>query len=159
MNPQITNYLSRTLVSGTVAGLATAATAALAGRRETSSYAAPLNATSHIAWGDSAALQDRASVKYTLTGFLLNHAATTFWAAVYEKLVAPRVGAPNDSVLKPLLGAAAVTAGAYVTDYYLVPHRFTPGYELRLSGRSLATIYTVLALGLVARTLMQRQGR
>lgn len=159
MNPQTSDYLGRTLVSGTLAGLATAATAAVAGQREAHSYAAPLNATSHIAWGNVAAIQDRPSVKYTLTGFLLNHAATTFWAAIYEKLVTPRASAPGSSILTPLLGAAAVTAGAYVTDYYLVPQRFTPGYEMRLSGRSLAAIYGMLALGLVARTLWQQRER
>jgi len=159
MTPQTSDYLGRTLVSGTLAGLATAATAAVAGRRETYSYSAPLNATSHIAWGNVAAIQDRPSLKYTLTGFLLNHAATTFWAAIYEKVVAPRAGAPDSSLLKPLLGAVAVTAGAYVTDYYLVPKRFTPGYEMRLSGRSLAAIYGMLALGLVAGTLMHRERR
>jgi len=159
MNPQTSDYIGRTLMSGTLAGIATAATAAVAGRRETASYAAPLNATSHIAWGNVAALQDRPSVKYTLTGFLLNHAATTFWAAIYEKLVAPRADAPGASLLRPLLGAAAVSAGAYITDYYLVPQRFTPGYEMRLSGRSLAAIYGMLALGLFARSLMQRERR
>lgn len=159
MNPQTSDFLGRTLMSGTIAGVATAATAALAGRRETHSYAAPLNATSHIAWGNVAAIQDRPSVKYTLTGFLLNHAATTFWAAIYEKLVAPRAGEPDTSLLRPVLGAAAVSAGAYITDYYLVPQRFTPGYEMRLSGRSLAAIYGALALGLVARTLIQRERR
>lgn len=159
MNPQTSAYLGRTLMSGTLAGLATAATAALAGRRETHSYAAPLNATSHIAWGNVAAIQDRPSLKYTLTGFLLNYAATTFWAAIYEKLAAPRAGVGEPSMLRPLLGAAAVTAGAYVTDYYLVPQRFTPGFEMRLSGRSLAAIYGVLALGLAARALLQRERR
>lgn len=159
MTPQTTDFLGRTLVSGTIAGLATAATAALAGRRETQSFAAPLNATSHIAWGNVAALQDSTSVKYTLTGFLLNYGAATFWAAIYEKLVAPRPGERDQSPLRPLLGAAAVSAGAYVTDYYLVPQRFTPGYEMRLSGRALAAIYGMMALGLAARALMQRDRR
>ncbi|HEY8607013.1 MAG TPA: hypothetical protein VIM12_07885 [Noviherbaspirillum sp.] len=157
MNQQTSGYLGRTLVSGTIAGLATAATAALAGKRETTSYLAPVNATSHIAWGDIAATQDGPSLKYTLTGFLLNHAATIFWAAAYEKLVEPRAGDRDDGLMRPVLGAVAVTAGAYVTDYYLVPRRFTPGWEKRLSGRSLAVIYGAMALGLVARGLAQRR--
>ena len=141
----------RALASGTVAGITTAATAAAAGKREDNSYAAPINATSHIVWGDQAAAQDAASLKYTLTGFLLNHAASVFWAMFYEKLFGRRRGlGAKDSLVKPLLGAAAVSAGAYLTDYYLVPKRFTPGYEKRLSGQSMAAIYGMLALGLVA---------
>jgi hypothetical protein len=61
-----------------------------------------------------------------------------------------------------MLGAAAVSAVAYVTDYHLVPRRLTPGWEHRVSGKSLAAVYGVLALGLAACNLMRgtrsRQG-
>ena len=148
------------LVSGTLAGIAVTAVSALTGKRETGSYAAPLNATSHIVWGDKAALQDRPSLKYTLTGFLLNHAATVFWATAYESLFGTRAGRlrrpGSRSPLRSLLGSAAVTAGAYVTDYYLVPKRFTPGFEKRVSGQSLAAIYGALALGMAAHDLIRR---
>ena len=146
----------RALASGTVAGIATAATAAAAGKREDNSYAAPINATSHIVWGDKAGAQNAASLKYTLTGFLLNHAASVFWAMFYETLFGRRrrASGAKDSLVKPLLGAAAVSAGAYLTDYYLVPRRFTPGYEKRLSGQSMTAIYGMLALGLVAYDLL-----
>lgn len=156
---QSNSLLTRALASGTVSGLATSAVAALAGKRETASYAAPVNATSHILWGDEAARHDSASLKYTASGFLLNHMAAVMWAAVYEKWVAPAVS--RWSVTRPALaplaataGGLAVAAGAYVTDYYLVPRRFTPGYEKRLSGQSLALIYGALALGLAATTLL-----
>ena len=159
------NYLTRSLASGTVAGLAISAVAALAGKRETASYAAPINATSHILWGDEAARHDRASLKYTATGFVLNHLAAVMWAAVHERWVAPAVARwsatrPSLAPLAATAGGAAVAAGAYVTDYYLVPRRFTPGYEKRLSGQSLALIYGALALGLAAATLSEnRSGR
>lgn len=159
------NYLMRSLASGTVAGLAVSAVAALAGKRETASYAAPINATSHILWGDEAARHDRASLKYTATGFVLNHLAAVMWAAVHERWVAPAVARwsatrPSLAPLAATAGGAAVAAGAYVTDYYLVPRRFTPGYEKRLSGQSLALIYGALALGLAAATLSEnRSGR
>ena len=154
---QITNNLpGRTLVSGTVAGVVTALAASIVGKRESGSYAAPLNATSHIVWGNQAAQQDAPSWKYTATGFLLNHAATITWAAVYEKWFAPPstgVTWPRP-VIKPLLGAAFVAAGAYVTDYYLIPKRLTPGFEKRVSGKALAAIFGVLAIGLAARGLL-----
>jgi hypothetical protein len=148
------SIVRRALASGTVAGMTSAIAAALVGRYETASYAAPLNATSHVLWGEKATQQDDASLKYTLTGFLLNHAAAVFWAMAYEKLFARRKG-----IVAPVLGAAAVTAGAYVTDYYLVPKRFTPGFEKRVSGRSMAMIYGALALGFVAATMVSARGR
>jgi hypothetical protein len=167
------------VVSGTIGGLAAAAAASLAGKREDDHYAAPLNATSHIIWGDKAARQDKPSLKYTLTGFLLNHASAIFWAFFYEKLLGrserrerqgedrPRnwnegplhdssdTGSPAKPMLQPILDAAAVTAGAYITDYYLVPKRFTPGFEKRVSGKSLFAIYVALAVGLAARDVIK----
>ncbi len=164
--------VSRALISGSIGGIATALAASLAGKREEDSYAGPLNATSHIIWGNKAAHKDDASLKYTVTGFLLNHAATIFWALFYEKwfgrrgvLSAPTRGdaamprSPGKSIQRPILGAAAVTAGAYLIDYYLIPERFTPGFEKRLSGKSLATIFGVMAVGLAARDLISAANR
>jgi hypothetical protein len=155
-NRTIDSVLGRSLVSGTVAAIASAAVASAAGRRETQSAAAPLNATSHMVWGDKAARRDGGSAKYTVTGFLLHHAAAVFWAAIYETWFAPsqdRSQGGNDSILKPLAGAVVVAAGAYVTDYHIVPRRLTPGFEMRLSGKSLAMIYGALALGLAASSI------
>lgn len=150
--------MKRALTSGTIAGLATAAAAAMAGKRDTGSYAAPLNATSHVLWGEAAAFQNRLSLKYTLIGFLLNHGSAIFWAALYEKVFGSQSGsaAMRRSRLRPLLGGAAVTATAYVVDYYLIPQRLTPGFEKRLSGRSMLAVFGVLALGLAARDLIGR---
>ncbi|WON73812.1 hypothetical protein [Nitrosospira sp. Is2] len=173
------SVLGRAVISGTVGGLAAAAAASLAGKREDDHYAAPLNATSHIIWGDEAAYQDKPSLKYTLTGFLLNHASAIFWAIFYEKLLGRgesradqgalhptnwNEGPLHDSsniasqarpMLEPILDAAAVTAAAYVTDYYLVPKRFTPGFEKRLSGKSLFAVFVALAAGLAARDVIR----
>ena len=148
--------IRRALTSGTLAGIATVSAAALAGKRETGSYAAPLNATSHIVWGESAAMRNSPSLKYTLTGFVLNHAAAIFWAAVYEKFFGAESSQSSrrNWPLRPLIGGAIVTAGAYMTDYYLVPKRLTPGFEKRLSGTSLLTVFGMLALGLAARDLI-----
>lgn len=167
----------RAVISGTIGGLAAAAAASLAGKREDGSYAGPLNATSHIIWGDEAARQDEPSLKYTLTGFLLNHASAIFWALFYEKLLGkgekrqswhhPKnwnqgargdrtTAAPTeDAILKPILDSAAVTAGAYLIDYHLIPRRFTPGFEKRLSGKSMAAVFVALAAGLAARDIIQ----
>jgi hypothetical protein len=158
--------LKRAIASGTISGLATAAVALLEGKRETGSYYAPLNATSHIVWGNEAARQDSPSLKYTLTGFLLNHASTIFWALFYEKLFGRdatehgHAGSRTSQApwAEPVLGAAAVTTAAYVIDYHLIPERFTPGFEKRLSAKSLATIFVTLAIGLAARDLIKASG-
>jgi len=63
----------------------------------------------------------------------------------------------NGDIVGSLLSGAAVSAMAYVADYYLVPKRFTPGFEKRLSNRSLFAIYSTLALSLAAGHLMRRR--
>jgi hypothetical protein len=108
---------------------------------------------------------------------LLNHGSAIFWAWFYEKLFGARVagaaassyanGRANGangrrtkgrtatpSLAQPILGAAAVAASAYVIDYHLIPKRFTPGFEKRVSGKSLAAIFAALAIGLAARDLI-----
>lgn len=158
------NSVGRAVISGTIAGIATALVASMAGRRETGSYAAPLNATSHVVWGDTAAWRNSPSLKYTGTGFLLNHLSAILWAGLYEKWFGRGSVRNSDTTalpasrpfLEPVIGAAAVTAGAYITDYYLVPKRLTPGFEKRVSGKSLMAIYGVLAIGLAARDLLER---
>jgi ABC-type uncharacterized transport system permease subunit len=160
-----TNAARRSLFSRTVSAFVSAFAASMAGKYEDTSFAAPLNAISHILWGDKAAHKDDLSIKYTLTGFMLNHAASIFWAFLYEKLfgkqpgkqsaaVHPNAAAEKSSLMKSILGAAAVTVGAYFIDYHLIPKRFTPGYEKRLSGGSLATVFVIMAIGLAARDVI-----
>lgn len=148
------SLFTRALISGTAAGVATALVATLAGRRAAGSYAAPLNATSHVVWGDAAARKNTASLKHTATGFSLNHGACVFWALFYEWFAGPR-----PAMSRAVTSAAAVAAAAYVTDYHIVPQRLTPGFELRLPGKSLALIYAALALGLCARDLLPLRKR
>jgi hypothetical protein len=57
------------------------------------------------------------------------------------------------------LGGAGVSALAYVTDYHVVPKRLTPGWEERVSNRSLALIYAVLALSFPVRGLLRHWSR
>jgi len=144
------NLLLDALISGTIAGIATTAAAAGAARREGTAAVAPLNAVSHVLWGDEAGRHDEVSARYTATGFITNHAACVFWAGVYEAL-RQRVGG---GVLGALAAGPAVSALAYVVDYHLVPRRLTPGYELRLSPRGLGAIYTALAISLPLRAVL-----
>lgn len=145
--------LERAALSGSVAGVATSATVALAGVREGGSAVAPLNATSHIVWGESAGQVEQVDGRHTLLGLALNLGACIFWATFFERLVAGP--ARRRQVGRVVAGAGAVAATAYVTDYHLVPRRLTPGWEARLSGRSLATAYGVLAVSLALTALLR----
>jgi hypothetical protein len=55
-----------------------------------------------------------------------------------------------------LLGAAATSAAACFVDFRLTPHRFTPGYEHRLSDSALAAVYAAFAVGLAAGAMALR---
>jgi hypothetical protein len=46
-----------------------------------------------------------------------------------------------------------------VTDYKVVPERLTPGFELRLSNKSLGVVYGALAAGLVVGGLLLSRRR
>lgn len=136
-----------TAAAGSAATALTTATILCLGHERDTSMWAPLNAVSHITFGDEAAQHTELSAKYTGTGTALNTAAIFSWAAVHAGVMRmlPRQDLPS------AIGAgAAVAAGAYVIDYYVVPRRLTPGFEKRLSGRSLFWIYSALAAGLAA---------
>lgn len=140
------HFAGDTLATAALATAATTLTTALLGQRELGHPAAPLNATSHIVWGDDAARHDRPDTKHTLVGAALNAGAMVAWAGVLEATLGP--WARRGSLLRAAVAGAAVSALAYATDYHLVPRRFTPGFEKRLSGRALAVTYGALALSL-----------
>lgn len=130
------------LVSAGVATAVTTGAALLVSRWQTGRAPAALNATSHIVWGDKAATVDELDWAHTTLGGLLNAGAMAAWAAVAELL--PRARTPLAALAKGTL----VSALAYVTDYYVVPKRLTPGFEKRLSARGLGIMYGALAGGL-----------
>ena len=73
------------------------------------------------------------------------------WAALYEKRFGhyAEQGRPG-AALASGLGVAALAA---LVDLRGTPRRLTPGFERRLSGRSLAWVYTAFGLALAARCL------
>jgi hypothetical protein len=138
--------------TGAAATAATTATILCLGHQRDQSMWAPINAVSHIAFGDEAAGHTEPSAKFTGTGTALNAAAMVSWAAAYAGLM--RLMPPR-SVPAAIAGGAAIAAAAYVTDYHVVPSRLTPGFEKRLSGRSMFWIYSALATGLAAGWMMR----
>ncbi len=146
--------LQDALVAGCIVSVATIAVVALRGRSDSGSAVAPINATSHVVYGPEAGDVDAADVKHTLPGLAINAGASVFWAAVYERLFG-RAG-DRGGLGKSVLGGAAVAALAYLLDYQLLPRRLTPGWEERVSGRSLAMIFGAMALTLPIWSLLRR---
>jgi len=152
MRGSVASFTLDTAAAGTVAAAATTAAALYLGHQRDRSPWAPLNAVSHITFGDEAARHTELSVRYTGTGAALNTAAMMAWAAIYTGAMRSM---PRSTWPTAVCMGAAVSAAAYVTDYYVVPRRLTPGFEKRLDGRSLFVIYATLAAGLAAGWLMR----
>lgn len=148
----LADLVTRTLQTAGPATAATSAAVAACGAFDDGNAVAPVNAVSHIAWGDEAAEQEDASLNYTLSGATLNAVAIASWAAVYELGFGRR--ARQGNVKAAIVGGVATAALAYVTDYYIVPKRLTPGFEKRLSSPSMLAVYVALAASLPLASLM-----
>jgi hypothetical protein len=142
-------------LSGTLAGLLSAAVLLACGRRETGSAAAPVNAESRWLRGDEALREDRASLRHTLTGFVTHQLSTVFWAGLFA-LVRPRTSARHP-VRDAVLGGIATSATAVAIDYTLVPKRLRPGFEERLSTGSTVGVFAAIAAGIALGTLLIRK--
>jgi len=151
----IERIVADSLWNGAVATAATTAVASLCGEIETRSVAAPLNAVSHIVWGDDAARHSELSARYTVPGLLLNGAAVTSWAILQELLFDRQQ--VKKSLTQSIAEGAVISGLAYVTDYHIVPPRLTPGFEKRLSNRSLTAVYATLAASLGAASWWRRR--
>jgi hypothetical protein len=139
-----------TLATGAVATTASTVLLAVSGKQENGSATSAINAVSHMLWGEEATTNDRLDARHTLAGAGLNGAAMVAWAGMHEMLL-PRNERP--SVGRALLAGAATSAIAYWVDYHVVPKRFTPGFEERLSQRSLLGVYVALAVSLAVGSL------
>lgn len=145
-------------VSGSVASMLSAALLAVAGRRERRAAAAPMNATSQWLWGTREALQaERFNGRHTAAGYVVHHLASTFWAVLHARALAdwPAASRPGPA----LCSAAATGAIAALVDLKLTPERFTPGFQHRVSSRSLAGAYAMFALGLALGSVAVRRAR
>lgn len=141
------------LVTGTVASLASTAALALFAKVEGKGALQPTNATSHWLHGDEAARHDEADVAHTFIGYGTHKASAVFWALPFHAWLA--AGPPRTS-LELMRDACAMSAIAAAVDYGATPKRFTPGWELVLSKRSILATYGALALGLAAGAVFAR---
>ena len=79
--PRRLKYVMR---AANVATVATTVITSVLGKKEAGSAAAPLNATSHILWGNEAASQDGVDAKHTAAGAAINAGAMYAWSFVLE---------------------------------------------------------------------------
>ena len=146
--------LRNALVSGTVASIASTISLAILGKADLDRPVAPVNGPSQWIWGRHAPYQNHFSVRYTVVGYAIHHAASVFWAILHEKLRQRLVPTSSGAaVIAPAIGTAVA---AYVVDFHVIPERLTPGFEHRLSKRSLLIVYGTFAIGLATVALMDR---
>ena len=70
-----------------------------------------------------------------------------WWALFFEALFGKLA---RRSVVAAAASGAAISASAYLVDYYVVSRRFRPGFEAYLSPRAMLAVYAALALGFAA---------
>lgn len=146
--------LGRAVTSGTVASVVSSVSLGLLARAEGKGVLQPVNATSHWLNGRKAAAVEGADVTHTVVGYATHHAATVFWAVLFERLI----GARHPPAALPILQCAVATAViAAAVDYGATPERFTPGWEFVLSKRAMAAAYGAMAAGLAAGALLTRR--
>ncbi len=147
--------LRRALVSGAAASVASTLALVAFGRREIDDAAAPLNGPSRWVWGRHARHRDGFTWRHTVLGYAIHHAASVFWAVLFERALGRRLASP-----KRALEAAAFTAStAALVDFGLTPPRLRPGFEKRLSRAALLGVYVAFGLGLAATALAPRRSR
>lgn len=144
-------------ISGSMSSIATTVLLNLCGKHEIGTPYAPVNAISHWIWGDCAVDRDGPSARHTLAGYAIHHASATLWAIVYERWFGDAV--EKRSIVSAVAGGATVAALSCLVDYRVVPRRLRPGYEMRLSTRSLILLYGLVGVMLPLRGLISGTDR
>jgi hypothetical protein len=146
----ITRIITAGLKTGLILSAATTAVILAASQAENKAPWAALNCIAHIVDGDEKTQPTDFSRRESSLGFLINATAMCTWAVLYE-------GALSALNLRSTPLTAAVTSlKAYVIDYKIVPKRYTPGIERRLSPPSVALSYVVFAAALALSPLWNR---
>lgn len=136
--------LARGLRSGTVASLLSSAALVATGWWWKRRPAAPSNGPSQWLWGPRGAREARFTWRNTVTGYVIHHAMSVFWASLHEGLLAdPR----DDGPLRAAKGLATAAIAAFV-DYRVVPERLQPGFDKHLPTPLVAVVYVAFAAGL-----------
>jgi hypothetical protein len=153
MNPWLI-ALREGAVSGSAASVLSTLVLGLAGRRQTASWTAPTNSTSHWIWGRPALHADAPTCRHTATGYAIHHTAAVFWGVLHARstLAMPATFRAGPAVAAGLAAAAVVC----FVDYRATPQRLTPGFEHRLSTMALVLVYGAFGLGMALGSLAWR---
>lgn len=151
--PDASEIALRALAVGTVASLCVFSALGVLGRRGARSAVAPINASSHVLYGEKAGDVDSIDVSHTVVGSVINYGASIFWALpftwwLYQKR--------NRSASQITLAAATTATVAGVVDYGLLPRRLSPGWEHAVPPHSVAVTFGSLAVGLALGALATR---
>ena len=144
--PAAISHSKSTWIPASAAALAVFIAVTVMGRRDSGSAVAPINASSHVLWGDEAASVEKVTLKHTLPGAAINLGAAFWWAVVFRKLFGQSVD--HRGAAAAMAGGVATAGLAYAVDYHLLPRRLTPGWEQRISSRSLAMSLAAMGIGL-----------
>ena len=139
VNTPLAQHVRNIIRTTSITTAATSAAVTALAKAETNHAAAGLNAVSHLLWGDESEKVNDWDVRHTVVGGAVNTSAMTAWAVVHETL--PRAHTWWGAALKGVL----LSAAAYAVDYYVMPKRFTPGFERRLSPPAMLVTYAALA--------------
>ena len=138
--PLITQSLTRGFMTGLALAAATNAVIMLASDKENGSPWAALNCVAHIVDGDDKEQPEDYAPRESRIGILVNGTAMSAWGVLYEGALL--VTRTKSSPLTALLAVGA----AWVIDYKIVPKRYTPGIEKRLSQCSVLLSYAAMAV-------------
>jgi hypothetical protein len=145
------------MVSGTAASLLSTAVLALAGKRENNAPAGPINGPSQWLFGRQAAYRKSASLRHTLTGFLIHHSMAVGWALLHERVFGRRKSMQTPA--RRLRNAAVTATVANLVDYKLTPRRLQPGFDAQISKKSMLAVYAAFAVGLTVYEVTRRRRR
>ncbi len=143
------------LVTGSLASLTSLAGLVLCARCERVQPWGPVNAPSHWVWGDEALVQDGGSLRYSATALAVHHLSAGFWGVLHARMADP--DGDDRRLSRQIRDAAITTAAAAWVDLGVVPHRLTPGFQERLSARSMVVVYGLFGLGLLAGSALARR--
>lgn len=150
----LVNTAQRAIKDGLFAAALSGGTMAVGGKKDSGSAVAAINAPAHWLHGDESIRREDVTAKHTLVGAAVHTASAMLWAGLYEALQARR---RRRTAVGAVVDAAGVAALAAVVDLKLVPERLTPGFQHRMSDKSLLMVYGSFALGLALGGL-QRMG-
>jgi hypothetical protein len=155
--PRRPGVLRNALHSGSVASIVSTVVLAYFGRQQRRSALAPVNAPSHWLWREESIRAREFTLRHTVTGYLVHHGSSVFWAALFERLLRDH---PLDRPHRlPHCAATAMTVAALAAgvDLKLTPQRFTPGFERHLSGGALAVMYGAFGVALFAAYALRKR--